>query len=170
MNRQTSSSSRWIVVASSAGLTLAVMISALAVMISGCGDSGDSTRSTEPAQVVLEETAAVDELNDTVETSDVEGAAVGVTTEAADQGSLERGGLALDVGADGTLRLTGADQWCGRIDTAFESLEYLTNAIPVLKRSLTEDQGRALDALVEGLGAGEGAGKSASAESTSAVN
>jgi hypothetical protein len=57
----------------------------------------------------------------------------------------------VDVGDDGTIRLSGADRWGGRIDTAFENLEYLSNAVPVLKRSLTDEQGSALDAFVQEL-------------------
>lgn len=51
----------------------------------------------------------------------------------------------------GLIEVRGTDRWGGRVDTTYESAEYLKNALPVLERSITEEQAAALRAYVETL-------------------
>ena len=51
----------------------------------------------------------------------------------------------------GLIEVRGADRWGGRVDTTYESAEYLRDALPVLARSITEEQAAALRDWVETL-------------------
>jgi hypothetical protein len=51
----------------------------------------------------------------------------------------------------GLIEVHGADRWGGRVDTTYESAEYLKDALPVLERSITEAQAAALRDWVETL-------------------
>lgn len=58
-------------------------------------------------------------------------------------------GLTLHRRDDGTLELRGSDRWGGRVDTTYESAEFLENALPVLERSITPEQAAALRRYVD---------------------
>ncbi len=130
--------SRWIVI----GLTLLAIV--------GCGDSGDSTGSGESERTAPEQATRTAEAAQVVEevAEDVAPLAKGTQVTALAKGTVDLAGLSVNVSDDGTIRLSGADRWGGRIDTTYQNVEYLSNAIPVLKRSLTDEQGGALDAFV----------------------
>lgn len=52
---------------------------------------------------------------------------------------------------DGGVKLTGVDQWGGRMDTVYESMTYYKNAVPVLKRYVTAAQGEQLERFAAGI-------------------
>jgi len=114
------------------------------VAIVGCSDSRDSTGSAESGQTPAEETPQA--VEEAVEREVAEGAQVANEIR-------DLAGLSVGIRDDGTITLSGADRWGGRIDTTYASLEFLTNAVPSLKRGVTHEQGSALDALIEELSA-----------------
>jgi hypothetical protein len=132
---------------------VSLLIGPLVVAI-GCGDSVEPTDPAASPSQSAEAAAPVTPVPAVTPVVPAQAAAAAKDAGAAQVPS----GLALDAAADGTIRLTGKDRWGGQIDTAYESLEYLNNALPVLKRSLTDEQSRALDALIEGLGTSAEAG------------
>ena len=123
-----------------------IAIGVLSLATLGCGDSTKSTGSAESAQTAPEEAAQT--------AGAVEEGAEGAAAEAAQAvtGTRDIAGLSVDVRDDGTITLAGTDRWGDRIDTTYGSLEYLTHAVPVLKRKITDEQASALDVLVEELG------------------
>jgi hypothetical protein len=66
-------------------------------------------------------------------------------------GTRDLAGLKLEFKKDGTVKLTGKDRWGQKIDTTYESAAYLREAVPVLRRSLSEPQAAALDKLATEL-------------------
>ena len=122
--------SRWI----AAGVVLLVIVG-----IAGCGDS------TPPARTAPEEEPEMIETAPPVEEA-AEGVSEPVSPAPTDaDGTRDLAGLSVKVGADGSITVSGEDRWGEKLDTTYENLEFLTNALPVLKRTITEEQGRALD-------------------------
>ena len=68
-------------------------------------------------------------------------------------------GLTLEFLADGRVSFKGNDQWGGRLDTTYETVEYLRKALPVLGRSVTPAQAAALEKAVGGPAAPAGPAK-----------
>jgi len=52
---------------------------------------------------------------------------------------------------DGTLKLVAKDKWGGAVDTVYENLTFLENAIPALERGFTPEQTQKLKAEVQRL-------------------
>jgi hypothetical protein len=73
-----------------------------------------------------------------------------------DMRRFDAAGLTVVANADGTIRLTGQDRWQNAIDTTYADLTYLRNAMPVIERTVTEPQFRALRAVLEQLAADAG--------------
>lgn len=59
--------------------------------------------------------------------------------------------LKVEPQSDGTLKLTAKDRWGAPIDTVYESLTFLENAVPTLERGLTPEQTQKLKAEVQRL-------------------
>ena len=53
----------------------------------------------------------------------------------------------VDDATDATVQLRGRDRWGQKLDTMYESVGYLRDAIPVLRRSVNDAQAAALDKL-----------------------
>jgi hypothetical protein len=64
---------------------------------------------------------------------------------------FDAAGLTVTANADGTIRLTGQDRWQNQIDTTYADTTYLRNALPVVERTVSEAQGRALRAVLDQL-------------------
>ena len=147
--------SRWIATGV-IGLVIAGIVG-----IAGCSDSSDSTRSTRPAPEAAPETAKVPPPSEETAGSEeaaaneetAERAAEPVDPTPVDDGAHDLGGVTVKIGDDGSITVSGEDQWGERLDTTYASLEFFTNAAPVLRRAITEEQGRALDALLQELSA-----------------
>ncbi|TMQ07142.1 MAG: hypothetical protein E6J90_13145 [Deltaproteobacteria bacterium] len=60
-------------------------------------------------------------------------------------------GLKARVSADGRIKIEGTDVFGSKLDSIYESADYLANALPVLKRSLTPEQVDGLAKVVERL-------------------
>lgn len=60
-------------------------------------------------------------------------------------------GLRVTLEENGFIRLSGTDRWGGRVDTVYENAEFFRNAVPVLSRSVTEEQAADLRALAAEL-------------------
>jgi hypothetical protein len=113
----------------------------------GCGDSSDPT-STESAQTSAEETTPSEAVGAVEEAT--EGAA-----EAA-EGARDLAGISAEMHDDGTITISGSDRWGGPLEYTYADSEYLKNAVPVLARSITEEQATALAEYVEELRGEEG--------------
>jgi hypothetical protein len=61
---------------------------------------------------------------------------------------LEGQGLRLEFMADGRILFKGKDRWGGALDTTYENASFLSNALPVLTRSLTPPQVEFLSSAV----------------------
>lgn len=48
----------------------------------------------------------------------------------------------------GAVEITGRDRWGNPVDTTYESVEFLRNALPVLERSVSPEQAAGLKALL----------------------
>lgn len=57
-------------------------------------------------------------------------------------------GIVVEMLDGGTIQLTGTDRWGARLDTTYENLEFMRNALPVLERSVTPEQASRLRALI----------------------
>lgn len=57
-------------------------------------------------------------------------------------------GIAVERLPDGSIRVRGQDRWGVRLDTVYADATYFANAVPVLSRSLTEAQARAMVGVV----------------------
>lgn len=117
--------------------TLAVLLVAL---LTGC-DCDEGATSPQPT---LEHRAAATEP-----ATEPEAPAEPAVPEA--RPDVDVGGLTARRLDDGRIEVHGADRWGGRVDTTYESAEYLRNALPVLERSITEEQATALRTYVESL-------------------
>jgi hypothetical protein len=122
----------------------------------GCGDSSDTSSSTESAQTGAEESTA----------SEAAESAEEAATEAAEasEGARDLAGISAEVNDDGTITLSGADRWGGPLNYTYADSEYLKDAVPVLARSITEEQATALQEFVDELRAEEGEGAPAPEE------
>jgi len=133
------------------GMLRWILIGLLSLLTVGCGDdSGDGAGSAESAQTGPEESAETQAASEAAE----EAAAAAEAEEASRVRDLA--GLSAVVNDDGTITLTGSDRWGGSLDATYADLEYLTNAIPVLERSVTDEQHAALEAFAQELGGGAG--------------
>jgi len=127
-----------------------ILVGLLSLLTAGCGDdSADSAGSTESAQTDPESGEAQ-------AAEAAEEAAAAAETAAAEEASGVRdlAGLSAVFNDDGTITLSGSDRWGGSLDATYADLEYLTNAIPVLQRSVTDEQFAALEAYAQELGGG----------------
>ncbi len=61
-------------------------------------------------------------------------------------------GLQARVSADGRIKIEGTDVFGSKLDSTYESADYLATALPVLKRSLTPEQVDGLAKLAARLG------------------
>jgi hypothetical protein len=50
----------------------------------------------------------------------------------------------------GMIEVRGRDRWGNALDTTYESIEFLRQALPVLERSVSEEQAAGLRALIAG--------------------
>jgi hypothetical protein len=120
-----------------------LLLAVFAVSLVACGDSEDtagsssSSSTTEPA---VEESEAVEEVEEAAEPQ-----------AAANENTRDIHGLLVTVNEDGSIAIQGADRWGGRLDTVYADATYFRNAVPVLQRSVTEEQGAGLEALLESL-------------------
>ena len=121
---------------------IAIGVFSLAAL--GCGDSTESARVAPETTAEAAESVVAEEIATTRE-------AVAEKPSPA-PGTRDVAGLTLEVLQDGSISLTGADRWGNPLDTTYANLEYLTNAVQVLQRSMTDEQASALAALVEELG------------------
>lgn len=114
----------------------------------GCGsDDGDSPEgSSDPA------TTAQGTAQETAPTAPPEGQ---TEAEIEDPGR-DLAGLRAVVNDDATIVLSGTNRWGERFETTYADLSYFEGAVPVWKRSISEDQGVALDAFLEELKAEAG--------------
>ncbi len=62
--------------------------------------------------------------------------------------SWDAAGIAVERLLDGSIRLRGVDRWGVRVDTVYADATYFANAVPVFSRGLTDEQARAVTALV----------------------
>jgi hypothetical protein len=53
-------------------------------------------------------------------------------------------GITVKLLDDGTVEVAGTDRWGNRLDTKYENVEYFRGALPVLERSVTEEQAAGL--------------------------
>ena len=56
-------------------------------------------------------------------------------------------GLTVKMLDGGVIELTGKDRWGAPLDTTYENIEFLRNALPVLERSVTPEQAAGLQML-----------------------
>lgn len=120
-----------------------------AVLACGCGGrrSGDSPR--EGTGGPPSATRAVDTASAPPTTSaspSTSGADPAVDADAAEV--WDAAGIAIARLHDGSIRVRGEDRWGVRIDTTYADVTYFANAVPVLARSVTEPQARAMTELV----------------------
>lgn len=57
-------------------------------------------------------------------------------------------GIVVEMLDGGTIQLRGTDRWGARLDTTYENIEFLRNALPVLERSLTPEQASRLRGVI----------------------
>ena len=72
--------------------------------------------------------------------------APGTTTPAGDTWDAQ--GITVERLPDGSIHVRGQDRWGVQVDTTYADVTYFANAVPVLARSLTEPQARALTETV----------------------
>lgn len=65
--------------------------------------------------------------------------------------TLTLSGLTLKLLESGEIQLSGLDRWGNKLDTTFENREYLTNAMPTLERSLTDEQAARLKSILQSM-------------------
>jgi len=66
-------------------------------------------------------------------------------------------GISIEALPDSSIRVRGEDRWGVRIDTVYADATYFANAVPVLSRSLSEAQARALTTLIPSIRTASGA-------------
>jgi hypothetical protein len=132
------------------------LIFAVAVAVAACGDSSDETGESASSETTADQAAAAE----AAEAAEAARQAAEAEAAAVDDRTQDLAGLSLLVNDDGTITLSGADRWGGRIDSTYADLEYFTNAVPVLRRSVNDEQGAALDAALEELRTGGGGSSS----------
>jgi|GEM_PF-3206320 len=66
-------------------------------------------------------------------------------------------GISIEALSDSSIRVRGEDRWGVRIDTVYADVTYFANAVPVLSRSLSDAQARALTTLVPRVRSASGA-------------
>ncbi len=120
---------------------------ALLALFFGCSNSSE-TSGSESAQTSAEQNASSEAAETARETT-------APAAEEAEDGARDLAGIRALVNDDGTITLSGADRWGNPIDATYADTQYLENAVPVLTRSITEEQATALAGLVEEL-KGEG--------------
>lgn len=59
-------------------------------------------------------------------------------------------GIAVKFLEGGAIELRGKDRWGNALDTTYENIEFLRNALPVLERAVTPEQAAGLRALLSG--------------------
>ena len=57
-------------------------------------------------------------------------------------------GIVITFQDGGLIALSGRDKWGNALDTTYENSEFLRKALPVLERSITDEQAAGLRALV----------------------
>jgi len=65
--------------------------------------------------------------------------------------TLTLSGLTIKLLDSGEIQLSGLDRWGTKLDTTFESREYLTKALPTLERSLTDEQAARLKSILQSM-------------------
>ena len=75
--------------------------------------------------------------------------------------SWDAQGITIERLPDGSLRVRGQDRWGVQLDTTYADVTYFANAVPVLARSLTEPQARALTETVPRIRAATAGGAAA---------
>lgn len=116
-------------------LLMAAMLSFVA-----CGDSEDTSAASGASSTGEAEATEATEAAEEAEPATAENA-----------NTRDIHGLRVTVNDDGTIAIQGVDRWGGRLDTVYADTTYFRNAVPVLKRSVTEEQGTGLDELLETL-------------------
>lgn len=66
-------------------------------------------------------------------------------------------GISIEALPDSSIRVRGEDRWGVRINTVYADATYFANAVPVLSRSMSEAQARALTTLVPRVRTASGA-------------
>jgi len=66
-------------------------------------------------------------------------------------------GISIEALPDSSIRVRGEDRWGVHIDTVYADATYFANAVPVLSRSMSEAQARALTTLVPRVRTASGA-------------
>ena len=64
---------------------------------------------------------------------------------------IEVDGLTAELLPNGQVRVSGVDQWGGKLDSTYESAKFFRDALPVLSRSVTPPQAAALQKLADAL-------------------
>lgn len=123
---------------------------ALFVILFAACDCDDGGASREPSAAQGERAAAPAAETETPATPPEQPEA-----EAEPAPDVEVDGLTARRIEGGLIEVRGPDRWGGRVDTTYESAEFLKNALPVLERSITEEQVAALRAYVETLEEGD---------------
>ena len=57
-------------------------------------------------------------------------------------------GIGVAILEDGAIQLTGTDRWGSPLDTTYENIDFMRNALPVLERSVTPEQAASLRSLI----------------------
>lgn len=126
----------------------------LAALCAGCGSgrSADATREN-PSPAAPDETPAptppAAPAGDAVDPD--------APPEVAAVQTWDAEGISVEALPDSSIRVRGEDRWGVRIDTVYADVTYFANAVPVLSRSLSEAQARALTTLVPRVRTASGA-------------
>lgn len=110
-----------------------------------CGDDSAGSSESTGTTTTAEETAA--ETTEETATPEHEEA----TAPAAAGNVRDIHGIHITLNDDGTISLSGTDKWGSPLDTVYADKDYFQNAVPVLERSVTEEQYAGLTALVAEL-------------------
>ena len=124
------------------------------LLVVACGSACGSSEETETPAArtegeTAEEGAAGQEAAEAVEEAAEE-------AEPPNAATRDIHGLRVTLNDDGSITLSGVDRWGARLDTTYADATYFRNAVEVLKRSITEEQGAGLDAYLTELPAPEG--------------
>lgn len=63
-------------------------------------------------------------------------------------GDVDVHGIVVKFLEDGMIQIRGRDRWGNALDTTYQNVEFLRNALPVLERSISTDQAAGLRALL----------------------
>ncbi len=122
----------------------------VAALTAGCGNA----RSADPPR---EHAAAHTRTPSAPPT----GSASAPTTPAPAGDTWDAQGITIERLPDGSIRMRGQDRWGVQLDTTYADATYFANAVPVLARSLTEAQARALTEAVPSIRGAAAAGSAA---------